>query len=44
MIERIIASSLDNRLLVLIATAFLLAAGLWALRSTPRLFSAVSIR
>ncbi|NOR19626.1 MAG: CusA/CzcA family heavy metal efflux RND transporter, partial [Xanthomonadales bacterium] len=35
MIERIIDGCLENRFLVIIATALLLAAGLWAVRTTP---------
>ncbi len=35
MITRIIESSLDNRFLVLVGTLFLIAVGLWAIRTTP---------
>ncbi|MFZ0257105.1 MAG: efflux RND transporter permease subunit [Gammaproteobacteria bacterium] len=35
MIEHIIAASLRNRFLVLVATLLIVAAGLWALRTTP---------
>ena len=35
MIRRIIDVSLANRFLVIIATLFLVGAGLWAVRSTP---------
>ncbi len=35
MIERIIQWSLDNRPLVLMATAALVAAGVWAMLTTP---------
>ncbi|MDQ6979553.1 MAG: CusA/CzcA family heavy metal efflux RND transporter [Mariprofundaceae bacterium] len=35
MIKAIIGSSIKNRLLVFIATAFLLSAGVWAIKNTP---------
>jgi len=35
MIQAIIDGSLKNRVLVLIATGFLLAAGYWAVKNTP---------
>ena len=35
MIERIIQTSLENRFLVIVATLFLIAAGIWAIRTIP---------
>jgi len=35
MIEKLIRWSVDNRFLVLLATLFLAAAGLWAVKTTP---------